>query len=136
MKKMLKLKMIGVLAAMLLLMLAVTVAYAQGHTYDQLENAGWFCVNTGPHNWKHCFVPNSFPPAPGPSGKLPATIQVSVFDVAGEQFLGTELLIRHDLYEKGLAQPCPQDGGEPYHDIFPDTGLPYYACHHFDTSLP
>jgi hypothetical protein len=36
---------------------AVTVTFAQGHTSDQLSDEGWTCVNTGPHNWMHCFPP-------------------------------------------------------------------------------
>jgi hypothetical protein len=57
-------------------------------------------------------------------------VVVKVFGVPGYPFLGTELLIRDDLYNN---QPCPQDGLDKYEDLSGE-GLPYYACHHFDTS--
>ena len=134
MKKMLKLRMIVVLAALLLLLLSVGVASAHGLDADKLDNAGWDCIPIPVVEgvfWPHCFPPNSFPPAPGPSGNLPASIQVMVFGEGGHPFLGTELLIRADLFLKGQDQPCPQDGGA-YHDLS-EEGLPYYACHHFAT---
>jgi hypothetical protein len=134
MKKLLKYKLVAVLAAVLLLLLAVTVASAHGLDADKLDNAGWDCIPipvAGVFE-PHCFPPNSFPPTPGPSGELPASIQVMVFGEDGHPFRGTELLIRGDLFEKGQDQPCPQDGGA-YHDLSGE-GLPYYACHHYDTS--
>lgn len=122
-----KLTTVGVLGALVLLLLAATVGYAQGHTADQLEEAGWTCfpIPIGGVVWIHCF-----PPATDLSGDPPATIQVKVFDEPGHPFLGTELLIRADLYND---QPCPQDGKDTYDDLS-EEGLPYFACHHFDTS--
>lgn len=118
-------KMIAVLIAMLLLLLAFTGAYA-GYTSQQLANAGFTCVNTGPYNLTHCFPPYiTFPNDLG-SGKY-KTVQVKVFNEAGTTFLGTELLVRADLYN---GQPCPQDGGT-YDDLRVSPGLPYFACHHF-----
>ena len=125
MKQIKKLKIVVVLAASLLLLLALfTVAYARGgHTSAQLENAGCACGNAGPHNWVHCF-----PPAKRGN---PATIQVKVFGVPGDPFLGTEILIHRDIYN---GQPCPTDGGGPYEPLFPQPpNIPYYACHHFAT---
>lgn len=119
-------KMIAVLIAMLLLLIAFTVAYA-ANTSDQLENAGYTCVNAGPYNLTHCFPPYISFPDDLLSGK-PKTVQVKVFDVYGTTFLGTELLVRHDLYN---GQSCPQDGLDEYEDISEATGFPYYACHHF-----
>ena len=40
-------------------------------------------------------------------------------------FLGTELLLRADIYENG-EPPCPQEGTAHWHPL--DFG--YYACHH------
>ena len=123
MKKMLTLRVISVLAAMLLLLLAFSVVYAHGHTADQLDKAGWACGPAGPHDWIHCF-----PPA---ARGNPSTIQVKVFGVEGHPFLGTEILIHKDRYN---GQPCMTDGGGPYEPLFPDPpNIPYYACHHFDT---
>lgn len=142
MKKLQKYKLVPVLAAVLLLLLAVTVAYAGGgHTSDQLVKAGRTCIPAGPNHWIHCF-PSTITFPDDLANGVPATAQVKVFtnpdDTHEDQeFLGTELLIRKDLYENG-EQLCPQDlhEGEPgtYHylgDEFPF--FPYYACHHFDT---
>jgi hypothetical protein len=142
-KKMLKLKMISVLAALLLLLLAVTVAYAQGHTPDQLANAGRTCVPAGPNLWIHCFPSTVDFPDDLING-VPKTVQVQVFGEVppeeGLQFLGTELLIHEDLFLKGKGnqQPCPQDphedGGKgTYHYLGDEPPFfPYYACHHYD----
>lgn len=119
-------KMIAVLIAMLLLVVAFTVAYA-GPTSEQLENAGFTCINTGPYNFTHCFPPYMTIPDDLGSGKF-ETVQVKVFDEAGTTFLGTELLVRADLYK---WQPCPQDGGGPYDDLTEVPGIPYFGCHHF-----
>jgi hypothetical protein len=140
MKKLLKYKLVAVLAAVLLLLLAVTVAYAHGHTSDQLVRAGRTCIPAGPNNWIHCFPSTIDFPVDLVNG-VPATVQVKVFtnpaDTNEEQsFLGTELLIREDLFERGLGEqrPCAPDphGEEPgtYHHL---GFAPYYACHNFDT---
>lgn len=61
-----------------------------------------------------------------------ASIPILVFDDWGDEgtFLGTELLLRADLY---AGQPCPQD--EPLFLPAGETGLgtDYWACHHYDT---
>lgn len=109
-----------VLMGVLLLMLSFSVAYADedGHSADQLVNAGWFCFNAGPSNWTHCFAPG---------GGSPQTVQVKVFGETGSPFLGTELLILQDIYG---GQPCPQDELATYEPV---AGTPYMACHHFET---
>ena len=117
-------KVIGILAALVLLLLAVTVASA-GHTSDQLDKAGWTCVNAGPSDWTHCFPPSVDFPGDIVAGER-ATIQVKVFDVPGSTFLGTEILIRADLYNDNT--PCAQDGGGEY-----GTLAGYRTCHHFYT---
>jgi hypothetical protein len=123
MKRILTLRVISVLAAVLLLLLAFSVVYAHGHTADQLAKAGWACDNAGPHNWVHCFKKN---PTVQPA---PPTIQIKVFGEEGHPFLGTEILVRPDVYK---GQPCAQDGGEEYDTVVlgPNT---WRACHHFDT---
>jgi hypothetical protein len=62
-------------------------------------------------------------------------MSVRVFDTeevsaTEAEFLGTELLIHVDLYHE---QPCPQDELTEYEDLRETAGLPYYACHHFET---
>jgi len=110
-----KLKFVSIIIALLLMMVAVATVSAAGHTSSQLENAGWVCEIAGPNFWTHCMKKN---PADGPS-----TIPVKVFSNDGSDFLGTELLIRADLYN---GQPCPQEGGGEYF-LLP---FGYYACHH------
>lgn len=120
MKHLKKLKIIVVLAASLILLLGLfSVASAKGSAADQLENAGWGCEIAGPHGWLHCF---------GPGGGQ--TIRVKVFSADGDTFLGTELLIHASVY---AGQPCATDGGAPYTDLQPALGIPYYACHFFNT---
>jgi len=111
-------KRIIVAFGIMLLVLSFTVAYAQGHNADQLMDAGWACMSAGPSNWIHCFAPG---------GGSQQTVQVKVFGVNGEPFLGTELLIHQDIYH---GQPCPQDDLSTYEAV---AGTPYMACHHFET---
>ncbi len=123
-----KYKITGALLSLLLLLLTFSaVAYAGGgHTASQLTRAGWFCVIAGPNDWTHCFKPGFDPTS--------ESLIVKVFSEDGNTFLGTELLLRADLYH---GQPCAQDGGGEYGLLppFPVGPFPvaYRACHHFDT---
>lgn len=116
-----KFKYVSIMFALLLMMVAVATVGAAGHSDSQLKRAGWNCFITGPHDWVHCMKKN---PADGPS-----TVPVKVFSNDGSDFLGTELLIRADLYN---GQPCPQEGGGEYAglDFDGDGANDYYACHH------
>ena len=91
---------------------------AAGHTASQMEQAGYFCFNAGPANWTHCLNP-------GLLGN-PA-VSVKVFSEDGSEFLGTEQLMRYDIYS---GQPCPQDDLNQW-DFLVEP--PYFACHHFHT---
>jgi len=84
---------------------------------ERLEDRGWTCAEIG--EW-HCFNP-----AFGKS-KNTSSITVNVFELDGK-FLGTEVLWSVDTY---AGQPCPQDQILTPEDIH----IPYYACHHYDTS--
>lgn len=121
MKQIMKVKTLVVLALTMALMFALFGgASAQGNTADQLTDAGWSCDVFPPHGWTHCFSPGG--------GK---TLRVKVFDASGDTYLGTELLIHESVY---AGQPCATDGGNPYTDLLPIFGIPYYACHFFNTS--
>lgn len=93
----------------------------------RLSRAGWLCVSI-PSLGVHCFAPGAFASTP--------SVQVLVFDTEdpedpGAPFLGTEVLIRADLY---AGQPCPAEGGGEYEFLpMEETGLPadYRACHHY-----
>jgi hypothetical protein len=106
--------------------LSATGVSAKGQNPAQLSRAGWDCFNAGPHNWVHCTQPGA--------GASAATMTVKVFDTEDVEatdahFFGTELLIHKDIYK---FQPCPQNDLEDYEDLA-SIGLPYFACHHFDT---
>ncbi len=92
---------------------------AGGVTAGRLSDAGYLCFNDGPSNWTHCILERQL-------GN--PVIPVKVFLEDGSELLGTELLLREDIY---AGQPCPQDGI----DFWPFLGedFPYFACHHFDT---
>ncbi len=120
--------------SLVLLLTFSAVAYAGGHNADrhnadQLTKAGWTCFPAGPHDWVHCLKPG-FDPTSEDASRI-----VKVFDVGGSPFLGTELLIRADLYH---GQPCPQDNLDEF-DLLPAAPVgpfpvAYRACHHFDTA--
>lgn len=121
MKQIRNVKLTVSLAITMILMFALfSGAAAQGNTADQLTDAGWSCAVFPPHGWTHCFSPGG--------GQ---TLRVKVFNASGDTFLGTELLIHANVY---AGQPCATDGGDPYTDLLPIFGIPYFACHFFDTS--
>lgn len=99
---------------------------AAARDLGDLGSQGWVCVNV-PGLGVHCFPPGAF--------AAPASLPILVFDSddptdADAPFLGTELLIRADLY---AGQPCPAEGGQYALMLAADTGLPadYRACHHY-----
>ncbi len=103
-------------------------AEAHGSSPAKMVRAGWECQNV-PGLGVHCFPPGS--------AASSASIPVKVFDTddpsaTHADFLGTEILIRADLYH---GQPCPQEGHDEYHglDLFGGPEIDYYACHHYDT---
>lgn len=110
--------------------LSANSASAHGVSPAQLGRAGWTCFNV-PDLGVHCIPPGGM--------QSSASVSLRVFDTddagsADAPFLGTEILIRADLY---AGQPCAQDGGGEYHFLpSAESGLPvdYYACHHYDTS--
>ena len=86
-------------------------ASAQDVTPAQLTAAGWTCVQ--PRLFPPlllCAPPGiGLPPLPGTPGfadRLPS-YQFLVFEFATGAFVGTELLLRPDIYEPGQP-PCPQ----------------------------
>lgn len=98
-------------------------AEARGLNSSRLENAGWACFDPdgeGPLGI-HCSNPGE---AGGPS------VPLMVFSASGDDFHGTEQLLRDDLYH---GQPCPQEDLDIW--VFlpaAETGLgaDYDACHH------
>ena len=97
-------------------------ANAGGLTSNQLSEAGFDCFNAGPitTNWIHCLNLQQF--------DKPA-VRVLVFTEDGSEFLGTEQLLRKDIYDRGRP-PCPQDGLGSWDS---ESVEGYFACHHFET---
>jgi hypothetical protein len=92
-------------------------ASAEGVTPAQLTAAGWTCIR--PHLFPAlllCAPPGvGLPPLPGTPGfadRAPS-YEFLVFEFATGAFLGTEHLLRPDIYEHGQP-PCPQQPGGQY----------------------
>jgi hypothetical protein len=94
---------------------------ANSVTATQLQAHGWTCPTPGG-------LPHCRPPAQeaGAAGGLPE-ISILVFDPTGTELLGTEHLVRPDLYN---GQPCPNDP-DPVTGGYALLGNGYYGCHHF-----
>jgi hypothetical protein len=125
-----------VLTLMASVLLVMMAGPAAAHTtgIDRMENAGWTCIDFGPLGI-HCF---NAPSSTLFGGASPTSVQARVFTVDQEghvTYQGTELLIRADVFERNpnRERPCPQEGGH-WHDLRAEFGLPYYGCHHYDTS--
>jgi len=89
-----------------------------------LENRGWICFAPPVPNRIVCSRPNQGFPTVGtpPPADRPATFTFLVFDGNG-RFVGTEVLIRTDLYEGQLCESTRQ----PY--VFVPV-IGYYECVH------
>lgn len=92
-------------------------ARAEGVTPPQLSAAGWTCIQPLLFPTQMLCVPPGvgLPPLPGTPGfedRAPA-FQVLVFDYATGAFIGTQHLLRPDIYERGTP-PCPQQPGGEY----------------------
>lgn len=89
-------------------------ASADGVSPAQLAAAGWTCIQ--PLRFPAlllCATPGvGLPPLPGTpafADRLPS-YEVLVFEFATGAFLGTQHLLRPDIYEQGQP-PCPQQPG-------------------------
>jgi hypothetical protein len=91
-------------------------AAADSVTPAQLTAAGWTCIR--PHLFPTlllCAPPGKgLPPLVGtPFADRAPSYEFLVFDFATGAFLGTEHLLRPDIYEHGTP-PCPQQPGGQY----------------------
>ena len=95
---------------------AVT-AKAEGITPRQLSAAGWSCIQPRlDPTLMLCAPPGvGLPPLPGtPSFEDRApSFEFLVFEYATGAFMGTQHLLRPDIYERGRP-PCPQQPGGEY----------------------
>ena len=92
-------------------------AKADGVTPAQLTAAGWTCIQ--PHlnpALLLCAPPGKgLPPLPGTPGfaSRAPSYEFLVFEFATGAFLGTDHLLRPDIYQNGQP-PCPQQPGGQY----------------------
>jgi hypothetical protein len=92
-------------------------ANAEGVTPGQLSAAGWTCIQPRiDPTLMLCAPPGiGLPPLPGTPGfedRAPS-YEVLVFEFATGAFIGTQHLLRPDIYERGKP-PCPQQPGGEY----------------------
>ena len=92
-------------------------AKAEGVTPGQLSAAGWTCIQPRiDPTLMLCAPPGvGLPPLPGTPGfadRAPS-YEVLVFEFATGIFIGTQHLLRPDIYERGRP-PCPQQPGGEY----------------------
>lgn len=119
MKTKLVLTLANMLAVSVLSLSLNSVAHA-GPTVETMMDAGYTCFPTPPFDWWHCLRIEKLE-------KGSPSVPVKVFSIDGMDFLGTELLLREDIYERS-SQPCPQEGVDVWENT---SGIPYYQCHHF-----
>jgi hypothetical protein len=130
---------IGILLALALVVAGFTAipTFSQSSSPKQLRDAGWACpVLLG---LVHCL-----PPGTSLKDGASPSLTALVFDTADPKateatFLGTEHVIRADVFEQGGDNnpPCPQDPPDfEYTDLRTTAlGIPYYACHHYNSGF-
>lgn len=96
---------------------AAATAGAESITPGQLSAAGWTCIQPRlDPTLMLCAPPGvGLPPLPGTPGfedRAPS-FEVLVFEYATGAFVGTQHLLRPDIYERGTP-PCPQQPGGRY----------------------
>ena len=121
-----------ILALAVILLMATVAgasAHGKGNSPASLGGAGWACMDI-PNLGVHCFPPGAVLGSPSVSVKVFDTNDINAEHAT---VLGTEILIRGDIYAHG-QQPCATDGGGLYHDLSQeDPNNPYFACHHYST---
>jgi hypothetical protein len=123
---------VGLVAAVAL---AGSAAPARAATAPQLEKAGWTCIPPLITDELHCFSPRGFDRLIRGEAKV---VKALVFDPRGQEFLGTEINVRNDVFLHGQDRPCPTEDSGEYTYLYPiylqfGLELDYWACHRFDS---
>jgi hypothetical protein len=133
------LRRIGLLLALALVVagIAAIPSFSKSSSPAQLQEAGWACpVLLG---LVHCL-----PPGTSLKDGASPSLTALVFDTDNPNateatFLGTEHVLRADVFEKGGSNnpPCPRDPPTyEYTDLRTTAlGIPYYACHHYNSGF-
>jgi hypothetical protein len=107
----------SITAAVLAVGATAATAKAQGVSPDQLKAAGWSCIQPRlDPTLLLCAPPGvGLPPLPGTPGfaSRAPSYEFLVFQFATGAFIGTQHLLRPDIYENGRP-PCPQQSGHQY----------------------
>jgi hypothetical protein len=109
--------LVALTGALVALGAATVPAKAEGVTPGQLTEAAWTCIQPRlDPTLLLCAPPGvGLPPLPGTPGfadRAPS-YEFMVFEFATGAFIGTEHLLRPDVYENGKP-PCPQQPGGEY----------------------
>jgi len=112
----------------------VTMA-ASGIGPGKLGGAGWDCflppLDFNPN--VHCAPPGQLEAIASGKARTGMFVAFATTDLEANSadFLGTERLIRADLYH---GQPCPTEPPTyTYSSLYPRFGWDYYICHSFDS---
>ena len=122
-------------AAALVAIVLAAPSFSKRNSPVQLAEAGWSCpVLLGA---VHCLPPGTGVKSPESPSLTALVFEGTDPSNADASFLGTEHVLRADVFEKGGRPPCPQDPPTfEYRDLrTTDLGIPYYACHHYDSSF-
>ena len=120
---------VGIFVGLVAMVALATPSSAGAATAPQLEKAGWTCIPGLPLTDEiHCFGPKGFERFVAGEAKA---VKAQVFDASGQEYFGTELNVRGDIFN---GQPCPTDPPTfEYTYLGPIFGLDYWACHRFDS---
>jgi len=107
----------ALIAALCAAAATAVAARAQSVTPLRLSAAGWTCIQPRLDPTLTLCVPPGvgLPPLPGTPGfqdRAPS-FEFLVFETATGAFIGTQHLLRPDIYEQGTP-PCPQQPGGEY----------------------
>lgn len=106
-------------------LLAAAPSSSQGVSPATLTGAGWTCFVV-PELGVHCSPPGQGFPPTGPSAQLLYFVG-SDPSSSTAAFLGTETLIRADIFEKAPNKPCNGEADGRWLDLTAELG--YYGCH-------
>jgi len=110
-----RIALVGLTAA--LVGAGASAATAEGVTPGQLSAAGWTCIQPRADPTREICAPPGvgLPPLPGTPGFADRgpSYEFLVFEFATGEFIGTQHLLRPDIYLQGTP-PCPQQPGREY----------------------
>ncbi|MGH2610108.1 MAG: hypothetical protein ACRDHF_13595 [Tepidiformaceae bacterium] len=129
--------LIALFVALLVMGAAIQLdqARAQGAGPAGLADAGWDCFQPPPdfNPYIHCAPPGQLERIISGEARsaMFITFETTDLDAESAPLLGTERLIRSDLYH---GQPCPTDPPTyQYSSLEPRFGWNYHICHTFDS---